>query len=79
MDEQPRYSLRWESLRDWLPGPHRMGKAVVAGHTSQKSGEVLDLGYLKCIDTSCHGGWLTALDVDTGRIWQADKRGELRW
>jgi serine/threonine protein phosphatase 1 len=66
-------------LRDRLPGPHRSGKAAIAGHTSQKSGAVLDLGYLKCIDTYCHGsGWLTALDVDTARIWQAENRGELR-
>ena len=48
------------------------------GHTPQKSGEVLDLGYLKCIDTFCHGGgWLTALEVRTGKVWQANSgRGE---
>ena len=35
---------------------------VVVGHTEQRTGEILDLGFLKCIDTFCHGGgWLTAL------------------
>src|SRR3954468_21003551 len=73
MAEQPGPVLRWESLRDNIPGPHRSGKTVIAGHTSQKSGEILDLGYLKCIDTyCCGGGWLTALDVDTAQVWQAN-------
>jgi serine/threonine protein phosphatase 1 len=39
----------------------------------------LDLGYLKCIDTLCHGGgWLTALEVGTGKVWQANLAGEMR-
>lgn len=37
------------------------------GHTPQISGEVLDLGYLKCIDAFCHGGgWLTEMEVGMG-------------
>lgn len=79
MPEQPPWALRWESLRDTIPGPHVSGKTIVVGHTSQKSGEILDLGYLLCIDTFCHGGgWLTALDVDTRRIWQVDRDGRPR-
>lgn len=71
--------LRWESLRERIPGPHCSGKTAIVGHTSQKSGEVLDVGHLKCIDTYCYGGgWLTALDVDSGQIWQADEMGRLR-
>lgn len=71
--------LLWESLRDLTPGPHVSGKVAIVGHTSQKSGEILDLGYLKCIDTYCYGGgWLTALDVDSGRVWQADEAGRMR-
>jgi hypothetical protein len=31
------------------------------------------------IDTFCHGGgWLTALEVGTGKVWQADEAGELK-
>ncbi len=71
--------LRWESLRQRIPGPHVSGKIAVLGHTAQKNGEILDLGYLKCIDTYCYGGgWLTALDVADGTVWQADQDGRLR-
>jgi serine/threonine protein phosphatase 1 len=79
MDQQPALMLRWESLRDTIPDPHHSGKVVIAGHTPQKGGEILDLGHLKCIDTACYGGgWLTALDVATGRVWQANRHGKLR-
>ncbi|MEN6458569.1 MAG: metallophosphoesterase family protein [Thermoguttaceae bacterium] len=79
LDAQPREVLLWESLKTRLPGPHRSGKTAIVGHTSQKNCEILDLGYLKCIDTWCYGaGWLTALEVETGRIWQADKSGRPR-
>lgn len=79
MGEQEPTMLRWESLREMLPGPHESGKTVVVGHTSQKKGEILDLGYLKCIDTFCYGGgWLTALEVNTGDVWQVDREGRPR-
>jgi len=77
--KQPGRVLRWESLNERRPGSHFSGKKALVGHTSQKDGEILDLGYLKCIDTCCYGdGWLTAMDVQTGRLWQADKQGNLR-
>jgi serine/threonine protein phosphatase 1 len=61
------------------PGRHMSGKVAVVGHTPQRSGEPLDLGHLICIDTHCHaGGWLTALDVGTGRWWQANEQGQVR-
>lgn len=70
-------TLRWQSLRDYIPGPHCSGKIAVLGHTPQE--DVLKLGHLICIDTGCcMGGWLTALDVSSGRIWQVDERGRLR-
>jgi serine/threonine protein phosphatase 1 len=79
MQEQPVSMLRWESLRDTIPGPHHSGKMVIVGHASQKGGEILDLGHPKCIDTNrCGGGWLTALDVDTAQVWQSNREGELR-
>ena len=75
----PREVLLWESLKRHVPGPHFSGKTAILGHTAQKSGEVLDLGHLKCIDTWCYGdGWLTALDVESGQCWQANKKGVLR-
>lgn len=79
MAEQPVGMLRWESLRDMTPGPHDSSKTAIVGHTSQKDGELLDLGHVVCIDTFCHGGgWLTALDVLTGEVWQADREGKMR-
>ncbi len=72
-------TMRWHSLRDGVPGPHESSKIAVVGHTSQKTGEIMDLGYLICIDTYCWGGgWLTALDTTTGQVWQVDRDGRLR-
>ncbi len=79
MVEQPVGMMRWESLRDMTPGPHDSGKTVIVGHSSQRSGEILDLGHLVCIDTFCYGGgWLTALDVKSGEVWQAVRDGRMR-
>jgi serine/threonine protein phosphatase 1 len=78
-DRQPRDVLIWESLKRRVPDRHFSGKTAIVGHTSQKNGEILDLGHLKCIDTWCYGGgWLTALDVESGQVWQADKQGAPR-
>lgn len=71
--------FRWQSLREVVPGAHCSGKTAIVGHSPQKKGEIKDLGYLICIDTYCHGtGWLTALEPETGQIWQADRDGSLR-
>lgn len=79
LDAQPAEVLLWPSLRDHVPPPHVSGKTAIVGHTPQANGQVLDLGYLKCLDTGCcYGGWLTAMDVETGAIWQANQRGEFR-
>jgi serine/threonine protein phosphatase 1 len=79
MEDQPVYLLRWESLRHICPGPHVSGKTLIVGHTSQKSGEILDLGHVVCIDTYCYGGgWLTALDVHNDEVWQVNEQGKPR-
>lgn len=79
----PLHQQKWDGLR-WAslppdPKPHCSGKVAIVGHTAQKSGEILDLGCVKCIDTFCHGGgWLTALEVNTGQVWQASQEGLMR-
>jgi serine/threonine protein phosphatase 1 len=79
LEEQSEFTLRWESMRDRIPPRHVSGKTAIVGHTPQPDGDILDRGYLKCIDTHCYaGGWLTALDVDAGTIWQANNRGKTR-
>lgn len=70
--EQDEEALRWVSLRDYVPGPHVSGKTAIVGHTPHF--EVLDLGHLVCLDTGCpYDGKLTAMDVDTGRVWQTEE------
>lgn len=79
MDRQPGEALRWRVTDAQTAKPHQSSKVAVVGHTPQFSGEVLDLGFLVCIDTNCaRGGWLTALDINTGQVWQADRTGRLR-
>jgi serine/threonine protein phosphatase 1 len=79
LQEQHWRTLRWHSLRTAVPKPHHSGRTAVVGHTSQKDGEILDLGHLVCIDTYCWGGgWLTAFDASSGQIWQVDREGRLR-
>jgi serine/threonine protein phosphatase 1 len=79
LERQTVQMLLWNKIRPTPPGPHCSGKTVIVGHTAQRNGEILDLGYLKCIDTCCYGeGFLTALDMQSGQIWQADKTGRMR-
>ena len=58
--------------------PHCSGKTIVCGHTIQ--GDLpTDLSHAICLDTCAYGGgWLTALDLETGRIWQTNECGENR-
>jgi serine/threonine protein phosphatase 1 len=79
MNRQPKQFLRWEHLDRLWAKVHYSGKTVLVGHTSQKTGEILDLGFLKCIDTYCHGGkWLTALEINSGQFWQTNDQGKTR-
>ena len=77
LTEQSEYKLFWEKLKN--PMPHFSGKTMVCGHTSQKSGKPLNIGHAICIDTRIYGeGWLSCLDVSSGKVWQANKKGKLR-
>jgi serine/threonine protein phosphatase 1 len=74
-DQDP-YTLLWLSLDAQMPRRHFTRKTAIVGHTSQKGGEILDCGYLKCIDTYCYGGgWLTAMEVRSGQLWQVNQHG----
>jgi len=78
LDQQQDDTLYWQKL-DALAPPHESGKRMICGHTSQHSGIPLDLGHSVCIDTWVYGdGWLTALDVQSGKYWQANEAGETR-
>lgn len=58
--------------------PHRSGKTVVCGHTIQ--GDLpTNIGHAICLDTCAYGGgWLTALDLDSGQLWQTNEKAESR-
>lgn len=77
LDKQTAETLFWRKLFD--PAPHPSGKTVVVGHTSQKSGTLLDYGHTVCIDTFAYGGqWLSCLDTATGTIVQTSEHGDTR-
>ncbi|MHB1424458.1 MAG: metallophosphoesterase family protein [Gemmataceae bacterium] len=77
LNEQPDSMLYWEKLVE--PCEHESGKIMICGHTRQKSGVPLDLGTSICIDTNIYdGGWLTCLDVQSSRLWQANEQGQTR-
>lgn len=77
LPEQPKRMLFWEKFDN--PAPHFSGKTMVCGHTSQKSGLPVNLGHAICIDTRAYGkGWLTCLDVISGKVWQANQAGSVR-
>ena len=79
MDRQPKHYLRWTLFDPNEMHPHMSRKPVVVGHTEQKEGEIVDLGFAMCIDTACwRYGWLTAMDCLTGDIWQASRWGVMR-
>ena len=71
--------LRWTSLDAGEPEPHSSGKTVVVGHTANAEGEVLDRGHLIRTDTYCYGGgWLSAVELRSREVYQANQRGEVR-
>jgi serine/threonine protein phosphatase 1 len=74
---QPDQMLFWEKFGH--PRPHCSGKMMVCGHTSQKTGVPLHVGHAICIDTRVYGkGWLTCLDVNSGKVWQTNQSGNVR-
>jgi serine/threonine protein phosphatase 1 len=77
LEKQSQQMLYWEKFNN--PQPHTSGKIMVCGHTSQKSGMPKNIGHAVCIDTWAYGdGWLTCLDIATGRFWQANQKRESR-
>ena len=79
MEDQLPYVLRWSLVDEHEPERHQSDRTVIVGHTEQRDGELLVYENLICLDTYCHGhGWLTAMDVGTGQIWQASRWGALR-
>lgn len=82
MEAQDEQALLWRRYDAENPenNAHFSGKTIVCGHTPQRNGRVLQMPGLLCIDTFCFGGgWLSALEVETGKVWQANEAGETRY
>lgn len=72
-------TLRWRPLGAVPQHPHFSGRVGVVGHVPQASGRIADLDCVLGIDTGCClGGWLTALDVGSGQVWQSNQSGDVR-
>ena len=79
MEKLGEQHLFWEHLSPVRPLPHQSGKRVIVGHTPQADYELLDIGHLICLDTYCFGGgWLTAMDLNSQDVWQANRHGHMR-
>jgi serine/threonine protein phosphatase 1 len=77
MADQPDWLLFWEFFERLEP--HKSGKAIVCGHSPQRSGRIGDNGFALCIDTgAAYGGWLTCLDVSSGEYWQTKETGAVQ-
>ncbi|MBK1833545.1 metallophosphoesterase family protein [Roseibacillus ishigakijimensis] len=76
VDQQGRETYYYQ--RFYEQEPHCSGKVVVCGHTIQ--GDLpSDIGHAICLDTCAYGGgWLTALDLDSGHLWQSNEKGQCR-
>jgi serine/threonine protein phosphatase 1 len=77
--EQPTDWLHWQPISKLSHRPHGSGKAMICGHTQQRTGVPLRLMKAVCVDTWAYGdGWLTCLDVESGEYWQATELGQTR-
>jgi serine/threonine protein phosphatase 1 len=78
LSQQSELKLFWEKFIE-APKPHQSGKLLLCGHTAQKSGLPLLGNRTICLDTYCYGGgWLTAVELHSGRLFQARETGETR-
>lgn len=75
--DQSDAALYWRKYDN--PERHCSDKIMVCGHTVQESGVPRSNGDSVCIDTWAYGaGWLSCLDVGSGKIWQANEAGDRR-
>lgn len=78
LDEQTAEWLRWNKLTGW-EAPHPSGKRIICGHTEMPAGVPHMANGWVMLDTSAYrGGFLTALDLEDGEIFQASQGGAFR-
>lgn len=76
LDQQDAETLYYKRFHE--AKPHVSGKPYICGHSIQ--GDLpTNLGFAICLDTCAYGGgWLTALDTDSGKCWQTNELGKSR-
>ena len=77
-EDQSDQVLRWQHLTG-RETRHPSGRRIICGHTPQPNGlpSVRD-GWV-CIDTFAYGGmYLTAVDMETNEMYQANQAGQTR-
>jgi serine/threonine protein phosphatase 1 len=78
MAEQSPHVLHWARFHA-AAKPHKSGKKIICAHTPQYDGLPKDIGHAACIDTYLYGGqWLTCMDINSNRFYQANYLGEIR-
>ncbi len=78
LSEQTPETLRWNKLTGLEP-PHPSGKRIICGHTPIPTGVPAVLPGWVCLDTWAYNGlYLTALDVATDEVYQAQQSGVFR-
>jgi serine/threonine protein phosphatase 1 len=82
LDPHADLSMQVKDLMLWSrfanPLPHKSGKIMVCGHTPQTTGRPANLGHAICLDTATFtNGPLTAMELNTGQIWQAFSFGNI--
>lgn len=78
LDQQDEQLLRWTHLTG-RETPHPSGKRVFCGHTPQPNGLPSIRDGWVCIDTFAYGGqYLTAVEVGSNEIYQANQAGHTR-
>jgi serine/threonine protein phosphatase 1 len=77
LEDQSESELFWEFMNK--PVAHASGKRIICGHSTQRSGLPRAWRTTVCLDTGAFaGGWLTCLDVHSGKYWQANQQGVTR-
>ena len=77
LPDQPDWLLQWGPFDG--TEPHKSGKRMICGHTPQPGGYPKDLCFAVCIDTApAAHRWLTCLEAETGRYWQANQSAAVR-
>lgn len=75
LELQTRDALQWQHLK--TPITHCSGKTLITGHTPRKL-PLISSTFIGMDTDIARGGWLSCLDLNSGKLIQADCFGSLR-